>query len=175
MSLCLDRSELSERLAASRAVSKDGRASVFGSVPFLSLCPTYSLHIGPASRESWANPYEPRTCWPDLDNRLGQATLTGGQAEPGTHTDMNVHSPVQHGQSMGTCPLDHDILLCVTVFHLWRKMSHFKISSHIALLFYGADFFCLVNKKKNWVLATVEVSTCNKKYTRKKKNHIAVC
>lgn len=65
--------------------------SVFGSVPFLSVCPTYSLHTGPTSREIWANLHEPRTCWPDLDNRLGQATSAGGHSDSGTDICTHIY------------------------------------------------------------------------------------
>ncbi|KAK5862517.1 hypothetical protein PBY51_017905 [Eleginops maclovinus] len=63
----------------------------------LSLCPKYSLHTGPTSRESGANPHEPRTCWPDLDNRLGQATSAGAQTE---QVNTYMHSSVQHGEGV---------------------------------------------------------------------------
>lgn len=77
-------------------------------VLFLSLCLTYTLHPGLTSRERCAKMRKSRTCWPNLENRLGQ-TATAGKEKwrrnmhmwPFTYCDTPFWPPNQWLSSRG--------------------------------------------------------------------------
>ena len=98
MSLCLDRAEFSERLAASRAVYKDGelvrQRSFF--CPCAPHTASTSGQISESAEQICMSPELVGLTWiTDRARPLMQA-VTLSQA----HTYMHIQSPIQHGQSM---------------------------------------------------------------------------